>query len=644
MRDDVREVSQGDPITAAWLTEVARGISKLSSVVAGSTAGGYKASTGSFQGQASRPTAEQRYVEMLYAAVPEDAAGFSADASHYIDNACVLVWSEEDGDWVADPGNELTVRPHSGQPLADGDRLWVQLDTATDRWFPVAAPAAAQVGTPVLTLDLATRAPLAAYTRAGNTITANSNGVMADIDGVTPAAGTRFLLRDGAAGADNGPYSVDSVGSAGSKWSATRVAEWDTSAEAVPGTLMVVTRGAGYADHVFQVLTDGPITLNTTALAIESVTYTGCVLPARVTTAAALAAYTRAGNTITANANGAIAAVDGVTLAAGDRLLLRHGAAGADNGLWEVTQVGSAGTPFVLTRTVDADTSAKVKPGLLVTVSEGSAANQDTLWVLTKDGPITINNTSITFAKRMQLTVRELDGSPSYSGIVTLTLDQADGFIVSQPAAGEVRVDIDGASATQAGIVTLGTQTWAGFKKFQDNIFAGKLFTSGSGSPPTGSYTLVTGTSGADGVELWDFVDGDNYTRLNVDDNPSTTPECKLLVVRNASGSAVFGRFAVQAIWSGGTSTLNGASSAGASWQSVVVEGGIVTSGGGWTTSAVAALTNNVTSGGTNDKIDDWSDLTTYANDAAAIRNAVYQLARKLKQVVDGLRTAGLFT
>lgn len=57
-----------------------------------------------------------------------------------------------------------------------------------------------------------------------------------------------------------------------------------------------------------------------------------------------------------------------------------------------------------------------------------------------------------------------------------------------------------------------------------------------------------------------------------------------------------------------------------------------------------ADLTNNVTSGGTNDQIDNWSNLTTYATDAAAIRNAIYQLARKVKQLNDGLRLYNLFT
>lgn len=57
-----------------------------------------------------------------------------------------------------------------------------------------------------------------------------------------------------------------------------------------------------------------------------------------------------------------------------------------------------------------------------------------------------------------------------------------------------------------------------------------------------------------------------------------------------------------------------------------------------------ADLTNSVTSGGTNDTIADFTDLSTYATDAAAIRNAIYQLARKLKQVNDGMRAYGLLT
>ncbi len=56
------------------------------------------------------------------------------------------------------------------------------------------------------------------------------------------------------------------------------------------------------------------------------------------------------------------------------------------------------------------------------------------------------------------------------------------------------------------------------------------------------------------------------------------------------------------------------------------------------------ALTNSVTAGGTTDTISNWTNLSTYSTDAAAIRNAIYQLARKLKITHDALRSVGLIS
>lgn len=57
-----------------------------------------------------------------------------------------------------------------------------------------------------------------------------------------------------------------------------------------------------------------------------------------------------------------------------------------------------------------------------------------------------------------------------------------------------------------------------------------------------------------------------------------------------------------------------------------------------------ATLTNNVTSGGTANQLDDFTSLTVYATDAATIRNDIYQLGQTLKTVVDALRTYGLLS
>ncbi len=118
----------------------------------------------------------------------------------------------------------------------------------------------------------------------------------------------------------------------------------------------------------------------------------------RVATNAALPAYGRIGNIITASSNGTMAAVDGVTLVVDDRLLLKDGAAGADNGIYVVTSVGSGGTPFVLTRSTDADTSSEVTGGMFVFVAEGTAWTGSG-FVLTTPDPITLNTTALTFTQ-----------------------------------------------------------------------------------------------------------------------------------------------------------------------------------------------------------------------------------------------------
>lgn len=81
--------------------------------------------------------------------------------------------------------------------------------------------------------------------------------------------------------------------------------------------------------------------------------------------------------------------IDGVAVVAGDRVLLPNQTLAKDNGLWVV-----ANGNWV--RASDANTSAKVTPGLTVMVEEG-AVNGDSLWHLTTNGPITLGTTALTF-------------------------------------------------------------------------------------------------------------------------------------------------------------------------------------------------------------------------------------------------------
>ena len=84
--------------------------------------------------------------------------------------------------------------------------------------------------------------------------------------------------------------------------------------------------------------------------------------------------------------------IDGVTLAASDRVLLKDQTTGAQNGIWFVTTLGS-GSNGVWDRAPDFDSDAEVTGGAFTFVAEGTT-QQDTGWVLTTNDPIIIGGSS----------------------------------------------------------------------------------------------------------------------------------------------------------------------------------------------------------------------------------------------------------
>ena len=84
--------------------------------------------------------------------------------------------------------------------------------------------------------------------------------------------------------------------------------------------------------------------------------------------------------------------IDGVVLVAGDRVLVKNQTTASENGIYDVVSGGA------WTRSVDANSSAKVTAGMFVFVEEGTA-NADSGWVLTTDSPITLNTTGLSFTQ-----------------------------------------------------------------------------------------------------------------------------------------------------------------------------------------------------------------------------------------------------
>lgn len=81
--------------------------------------------------------------------------------------------------------------------------------------------------------------------------------------------------------------------------------------------------------------------------------------------------------------------VDGVSLVANDRVLVKDQTTGSANGIY---LAGSGGW----TRATDADVTAEVKAGMFVIVTEGTA-NGDKAFLLTTNDPITLGTTALTF-------------------------------------------------------------------------------------------------------------------------------------------------------------------------------------------------------------------------------------------------------
>ena len=84
--------------------------------------------------------------------------------------------------------------------------------------------------------------------------------------------------------------------------------------------------------------------------------------------------------------------LDGVTLATGDRILVKNQSTGSQNGIYVVK---ASGAPD---RSTDADTGAELTSNFAVFVEEGTA-NADQGYVLTNDGAITVGTTALTFTQ-----------------------------------------------------------------------------------------------------------------------------------------------------------------------------------------------------------------------------------------------------
>lgn len=138
--------------------------------------------------------------------------------------------------------------------------------------------------------------------------------------------------------------------------------------------------------------------------------------------------------------------IDGVSVVAGNRVLVKNQSTASENGIY----VAAAGA---WARATDFDADAEVTAGAFTFVEEGTT-NGDAGFVLTTNAPITVGSTSLTFAQFSGAgTILAGDGLTK-DGSTINAVGTADRIAVSADA-----IDISTAYAGQTSITTLGTVT-----------------------------------------------------------------------------------------------------------------------------------------------------------------------------------------
>lgn len=175
------------------------------------------------------------------------------------------------------------------------------------------------------------------------------------------------------------------------------------------------------------------------------------------------------GATLTATSNGALT-VDGTVQTVANRVLVKNEVTQANNGVYEVTTVGDAGTKYVLTRTTDYDTSGsganEIDQGDMMLVISGTA-NANTSWVQQTPLPITIGTTALVFI--------EFAATQTYTAGTGLTLATNQFSITNTGTAGTY------GSASLIPVITTNAQ--------------GQVTSVTTAANPQGTVTSVTGTA-----------------------------------------------------------------------------------------------------------------------------------------------------
>jgi hypothetical protein len=250
-------------------------------------------------------------------------------------------------------------------------------------------------GTTHTAAKAATTAALPANTNAAGVLTASVGGPFPQIDGVSIAVTTdRVLVKDESNAANNGIYTLTS---------------------------------AGLGTNVFPA--NGAVDAATTGTSLTAVPFSA----------------TWSGTSHTFTGTTATLTLDGVTLATGDRVLVKDETTASRNGIFTV---GTSSGKWRLSRATDA-TGTQLSTGEQVYVGGGTANGGKTYYISAPSGTITVDSSSITFSvstpwkltratdANTSTNLKPLDSVAISSG----GTNSGATFFVSSPASGTITIN-----------------------------------------------------------------------------------------------------------------------------------------------------------------------------------------------------------
>jgi len=104
------------------------------------------------------------------------------------------------------------------------------------------------------------------------------------------------------------------------------------------------------------------------------------------------------GATLTNSGTQAALSIDGITMVAADRVLVKDQSTAAQNGIYVVTNIGSGSSNWILTRATPEDQPSELTGGSFVFVEQGTA-NGDNGYVFTHNGSPTFGTTALDVAQ-----------------------------------------------------------------------------------------------------------------------------------------------------------------------------------------------------------------------------------------------------